>query len=816
MLANYVRIAFRNILKSKLFSAINLIGISIGMAASIFILYFILYETSFDGFHKNANSIYRIEIGTYRSGVLESESALTSPAVGKSFIENFPDVEAFTRIAANPGKTIVISNDKSYRVEKAYIVDPSLLETFNFELIQGSSDKTLAESFNIAISEKLAEKLFGLNWQRETILNKTVDLRSDGLTGTFKVAGVFKNFPSNSHFKPQILAPRSFLTELVGNMASDNSWDFNFFYTYVRLRPQSNPDLLQNKFNTYIETARKEALKSENIKLDFKLQPITDIHLKSQIQFELESNGDLKTVYALGVIGLIILVVAWINFINLSTARSIKRAKEVGVRKVLGAAKFQLVSQYIMEAILINAVALAIAFLIVQVAKSLFSEISGVPLDFIAWTVLTSNLQFTLGALSTIITGILFSALYPAFVLSSFNPVKALKTNLIKPGGINFRKALVVAQFAISLIMISATFIVYKQVKFMRSTDLGVDIERTVVIEVPANFDDVATGAVSAFKLSTQSLPFVRSFAMSSVVPSQEISFRSYNLTNKTNEIKINCGIVGIDADFLSSFKIKMVAGKNFSTTNEDKDKVILNELASKQLGFNSPEDAIGATLIHHGKQKEEFTIAGVTENFHQRSLKTAIEPVMFLHGRDLVYYTVKLEPQGWKEIQNSLDILAQQFQRYFPGNPFNYHFLDQQFDSQYKSEIKFGKVFFVFAIIAVIISSLGLVGLSTFMINLRNSEIGVRKVFGASSRSITLLLFSDYFHLLAISIMAGIPIIWYFSKEWLIHYSFRIQIDLLILSIPIMIMTLIIILTVGLQSILAASRNPIESIKNE
>ena len=816
MVANYFKIAFRNILKSKIFSAINLIGISVGMAASILILYFVLYETSFDKFHEHAERIYRVEVGTYRAGLLENQSALTPPAVGKALIDIFPEVEEFARIASNPGKTIIIANDKSYREEKTYLVDRSLLKVFAFELIQGNSDNMLAEPFNIGVSEKLAEKIFGSNWQAESILNKTIDLRSDGLTGTFKISGVFKNLPDYSHFKPEILASKRYLGEIVGPLADDDNWEFNFFYTYIRVAPGAKREVITDRFNSFVKNSRKGVVKSEDLKLDFQLQPVTDIHLKSQIQFELESNGDEKTVYALGIIGLIILIVGWINFINLSTARSINRGKEVGVRKVLGASKAQLVSQFITEAILVNAISLIMALLIIQAAGSFFSEISGVPSDFISLAVLTSNIELSYGAILIMMFGVLLSGVYPAFVLSRFNPVKALKANLIRPSGISLRKTLVVFQFAISIIMISATFIVFKQVNFMRSTDLGVDIERTVVIEAPANYDQVADGAATAFKLSTKDLSFVKGFAMSSVVPGQEISFRSYNLTNEKNKKQINCGIAGIDQDFLGDFKVAVVAGRTFSSSNVDKDKVILNEEAMKQLGYSSPEEALGNRLIHNGKRTEEFEIVGIVKNYHQRSLKSMVEPIMFLNGRDLQYYSLKLESHGWQDIQNSIATLSEQFQNYFPGNPFNYRFLDQQFDSQYMTEKRFSKVFLVFSIISVIISSLGLIGLSTFMLNLRNSEIGIRKVFGASIGSVTLLLIKDYFNLLLISVVFGLPIVWYFSSNWLTNYSYKIDLDLWTLFIPIIILTVTVVMTIGFQSLYAASKNPIQSIKNE
>lgn len=815
MLSNHVKVAFRNILKSRIFSAISLIGISAGMAASIFILYYVLYETSFDKFHKNVERIYRVEVGTHRAGSFENKSALTPPAVGKSLSDNFSEVEVFTRIASNPGKTIIIVNDKSYREEKTYLADSSLLDVFDFELIQGSSRKLLSEPFNIAISEHLAEKIFGADWRSESILNKTVDLRSDGLTGTFGISGVFRNLPSYSHFKPEILASKKYLTEIVGPLADDNNWEFNFFYTYIRLVPETAPGSIASRFNSYVENSRKDIHKAENIKLDFQLQPLSDIHLKSQIQFELESNGDEKTVYALGLVGIITLIVAWINFINLSTARSIKRAREVGVRKVLGASRSQLVSQFITEAILVNVMSLAIAALIVLATKSFFSELSGVPLDFISLAVLTSNEKFAYVAV-LIAAGIMLSGLYPAFVLSGFNPVKALKANLIKPGGVNLRKALVVVQFVVSVIMISATFIISKQVNFMRSTDLGVDIERTVVIEAPANYDQIEAGAATAFKHAAKGLSFVNGFAMSSVVPGQEITFRSYNLTNGRNNKQVNCGIVGIDADFVTDFKIETVAGRIFSSSDSDKDKVILNEEAARQLGFHGPGDAIGGKLVHNGKRSEEFEIIGVVKNYHQRSLKSSFEPIMFLNGRDLQYYSVKLKPHAWQDIENTISTLSAQFQHLFPGNPFSYRFLDQQFDSQYRAETKFNKVFLCFSVVAVIISSLGLIGLSTFMINLRNSEIGIRKVFGASGISVTLLLVKDYFNLLLISVVFGLPAVWYFSNKWLTNYAYRIDLDLFTLLVPVCILAITVILTIGFQSVYAALRNPIQSIRNE
>lgn len=817
MIKNYYAIALRNILRNKGISFINVMGISIGMASSFLILFFLLFETSYDTFHANGNNIYRVELDTYRNGVLENKSALTPPAVGISLLENYPEVESYARIASNAGKTVILFGNKSFKEAKAYIADPSVFEVFSFELLKGNPENLFSGPYDVVISERLAEKLIGSNWKQTVALNEMVDLRSDGITGIFKLKGVFKNLPNHSHFNPELMVPRTFLNELAGDAASDQSWDFNFFYTYIKLRPGSNIEALRSKFNAFVADTRKESLASVHAVLDFHLQPLTDIHLKSNIQFELESNGNLKMVYALGIIGLIILIVAWINFINLSTARSIKRAKEVGIRKVLGANKKQLVSQFIMEAMVVNAMALVIAWILVELSRPIFAELSGVPVEFIKLKFLWSNTSLVLTILLILLVGIVISGLYPAFVLSSFNPVRALKADAIKPGGINMRKALVVMQSSLSFMMISGTIIIYKQINFMRSTDLGINIAQTLVVEGPENFDFVNEGAAAAFKSEILNRPFVKGFAMSSVVPSQEVTFRSYNLSSDKTKSNINCGIVGMDSDFINNFKLYLIAGESFSETKKNTASVILNEEASKQLGFNTPEESIGATLIHdNGRRREVFVVAGVVKDYHQRSLKSSVEPILFRHGIDLKYYSIKFEPQAWDEMQGNIELLSQEFKKFFPGNPFNYFFLDQQFNSQYKSDQKFGTVFFTFSIIAIIISSLGLFGLSTFMVSLRKSEIGVRKVFGASTGSITLLLLKGYFNLQIVATVIGIPIIYYASTYWLRSYSFKIEVGPIMFIAPILMLVLITAFTVGIQSLRAARKNPIDSIRTE
>ena len=792
-------------------------GIAVGMTASVLILYFVRFETSYDSFHRDACDLYRVELDTYRDGILESKSALTAPAVGQSLHRNFPEVESVARIASNPGKVIISYNNTTFRETKAYLADSSVFRVFTFEWLAGDQRSLFSESHDLIISENLARKIGGPRWKQLVTSQETIDLSSQGIAGSFKITGVFKNLPANSHFKPELIAPRSYLISLVGNAASDESWDFNFFYTYIKLRNESLANSLLSKFNSWVEDNRKEALQSVNARLDFHLQPVTDIHLRSDIQFEMESNGDIRTVYAMGVIGILILIIAWINFINLSTARSIKRAKEVGVRKVFGASRGQLMKQFVVESIALNLMAILISCILVALCKPKFAEISAVPFSFMNLGQLFSSPAVVLSIIVILASGILLSGLYPAFILSGFNPVTALKANSMRPKGMNIRKVLVLLQSTLSLIMISGTFIVYRQVDYMRKANLGIDIHQTLVIEAPENLDNINEGARHAFKSQLLNHSFVKGITMTSVVPGQEVTFRSYNLTNENTSASINSGIIGIDHDFIKHFSLQLIAGHDLSDLRLDPRKVILNEEACRQLGFNSPEEAIGAELSHENKNgKEFFKVGGVVKNYHHRSLRSAIEPIIFMNGRDLVYYCLKLEEKEWEQFKTNINTVANEFKSAFPANHFDYFFLDQKFDSQYQSEEKFGTVFLIFSSLAVIISSLGLLGLSTFITNLRNNEIGIRKVLGATTSSIAVLLLKEYFLLWIFSIVIATPTIYFYSRDWLGTFAFKMNVGPWVFAAPAIILLVITMLTVGIQSLAAAGRNPTDTIRAE
>lgn len=813
MISNYIATAFRNIFRSKFFSFINVIGLSVGMAASILILYFVAFENSYDRFHPNAKDIYRIEMDTYRSSQLESKSTLTPPAIAASLHNDFPEVEEIARVASNPGKALLKLGQNTVKEARSYIADSSIFNVFAFDFIQGTPDKLLRGPHDLVISETLATKLIGKDWFN-TSLGKTIDIRSDGITGDFIIKGVFRDFPKNSHFNPQAIVPRSLLNEIIGPNAGDESWTFNFFYSYIKVRPGSDLKSLQSKFNEHVAKAREEYLKSVDASLNFRFFKLTDIHLESDAQFQLEDNGDARLVNALGITGMIILVVAWINFINLSTARAIKRAKEVGVRKVLGAAKRQLVFQFLMEAILLNGFALLLSLAFIRTGLYLFSDVIEVPIEFMTSSFLFSHPKYVLIASAIFSAGVLLSGVYPAFVLSSFNPVKALKSDVVKPKGINFRKGLIVVQTIISFVMIAGTVVVYKQLNFMQSRDLGIEIDRVLVVEAPEVLDVSNKSAANVFKSQINNFPFVDGFSMSSFVPGQEVTFRSYNLTNERTKATINCGIIGVDADYFRNFAVPLISGKTFSQGDSFDSGVVLNEEAVRQLGFLHADEAIGAAISHDNKGHiSKFIIQGVVKNYHHLSLHRSIEPIMFTNGRDLKFYSIKLNAGAWSAVENNLARIEESYERIFPGNAYNYFFLDHNFNAQYKSEMKFEIIFFGFSSLAIIISALGLLGLSTFIISLRYREVGIRKVMGASTASVTKLFMQDYIVLLLISITIGIPVSYSLATYWLHNFAFKIDVGLLLFTVPVLLLSTIIISVVGVQSVRAASRNPVDVI---
>ncbi|MFC1724425.1 FtsX-like permease family protein [candidate division KSB1 bacterium] len=548
--------------------------------------------------------------------------------------------------------------------------------------------------------------------------------------------------------------------------------------------------------------------------MNYQLQPLKSIHLHSKYSFELEENGDIKTVYFLVFITALILLSAWINYINLFTAISVERTKEIGIRKVVGALRSNLISQFLAESALFNITAVILALSIVKISLSFFSQFTGIPDYFMLWNL--KNFWVILVIMCTI--GIFSSGLYPAFVISSFRAVTALKGKLIENSRSNIlKKCLVIFQFAVSIALIAGTLTVYRQIQFMKNQELGIDINSTVVIKAPGVFNTSSASAnvnkVSAFKTALNNMPAVNKSAVSSFVPGEYVlnihgARRLYEPLEKAKEFHI----LSIDQDYLNLYKIDLLAGRNFSDDySADREKIIINEAALPLLNFNNPEDAVGEKIYLETAQLE---ILGVAKNFHQQSLKYDYVPLVihnaaFRGGN----FSVKIQTD---DLPVTITSIKNVWEEFFPGNPFDYFFLDEHFNRQYNTDMKFGQVSGLFTFLAILIGSLGLFGLVSLNLSIRTKEIGIRKTLGASIFSIIILLIRDFMKLIIAAVVIALPVSYFYYNNWLTNYAFRTDLGWWFFIIPVILISIIVFLTVFFKVTKASLSNPVDSLRIE
>ncbi len=807
MIRNYMIVAFRNFLKQKSFTLLNVIGLSIGLVASLLILQYVKYERSFDTFHAKAKDIYRVQYNGFQNGKLRFECAAAVPAVGPALKNNFPEVKRFTRLFPVSGVVAYESPEHgpiSFLEEKMQVTDSSVFEIFDFKLLQGKQEDVLTGPNKAVISQRAAKKYFG----DTDPIGKTISWNGDN---KFEVTGIFEDIPENSHIKFDFMFSYQTLNKQTENQA-ETSWGWYDFNTYVLLEPGTDVKVLQAKWDDYVKKARGEDWTKNNYSQQFILQPMLDIHLYANLlqESQPDERGDGDSVYALTFIALFILIIAWVNYINLATAKSLDRANEVGVRKVMGAQKRQLIYQFFSESFLINLFAAAIAILAVRLAWPYFSVLSGrdIPLSFMLqkefWVLLT--ILFTIG---TILSGF-----YPAIILSSFKPVAVLKGKIVRTSQGNLmRKSLVVFQFVASIVLISGSIIVYQQLDFMRNQKLGIDISQTLVIKGPGVRDSTFDARMSSFKAELLGVAGVKSVSGSSNVPGDEIFWASgIKRLVGGPETSIAGYTVAIDEDYISSFGLKLAAGRSFDRehTNERK-SMIINRAMAEALDFDDPSTALGEKTI----QGDTFEIVGVLENYHQMSLKEAVTPLVFrFMPYNSNFIAIKVENQeNYQQILSSLEGL---WKESFDGNPIDHFFLDQFFNRQYEQEKQFGQIFALFTVLAIFIACLGLFGLASFMTAQRTKEIGIRKVLGSNVSSIVLLLSTGFIRLVLIANIIAWPLAWWLMDMWLQSFPYRIDINPLLFLLAGLGVVLIAFLSVGLQTFKAALLNPAKTLKYE
>lgn len=804
MFKNYWKITLRNVAKNKVYSTLNIVGLAIGMAACFFILQYVAYEHSYDKFHENHENLYRIRYKVFHNGGLQIDCAAAVPRVGPFMKENMPEVIDYAR--AYPLSGVVSYEDIKFREDRIHIADPSFLKILSFPLIKGNFETALTEANTVVISETAARKFFG----NQDPIGKVLKFGSDRKA---EITGVAKDVPDNSHIKFDYLISFQTLNNETDNQ-SETSWGWYDYNSYVLLREGTNREDFDKRFQTYVNTELEERFAQYNMRQEFPLQPITDIHLYSNLLQESEpaEQGDGNAVFFLTIIAFFILIIAWINYINLSTARSIERAKEVGVRKVLGAVRKQLIYQFIFESVTLNLLAFVIALLIVVGLMPYFNGITGLALNL----GFLGDSNFWGIALLLLGVGALISGLYPAFILSSFRPVTVLKGKMNGNSvGILLRKILVIFQFSASVALIAGTFIVYNQLRYMKNLDLGFDMTETLVVKAPGVFgaDSLYQQTLSTFKSKMLSHPSISKVSSSSNVPGDEIFWtRGIKRVGEPDAARKTIYIVGVDHEYFPTYDIPVLAGRNFDRTfTYDTAHVLINKTAAKYLGFNSPEEAVNQKVDFWQGQR---TIIGVVDDYNQMSAKNKVSPLIFRLVLDFSsYFTFKLEGGDYPTTFAGVE---SEYANFFPGNPFDFFFLDDFFNRQYAKDYRFSTVFTIFAGLAIVVACLGLFGLSSFSALQRTKEIGIRKSLGASLSSIVFLLSKEFIFLVLIANAIAWPVTYWVMDSWLSGFAYRTSIEWTTFIVSGVTVVIIAILTVGYKTIVTAQSNPVIALRYE
>lgn len=805
MTKNYLTIAFRNLLRHKTFSILTILGLSTGIAACFILIQYNLFEMSYDDFHKNSNNIYRLGLSVYNDGKLQTQIPKNFSALGPALKNNFPEVKDYVRVFPIDGTIAIKRNEIVFNEKDILFADASMLQVFSFSVVKGDPTNALTEPYAVVLTESTAKRYFN----NEDPIGKLLTMKEGKIDIPLTVKAIVKDVPENSHLTFDFLISHATLDITWGERAS-NSWNQALFFTYILVEEGTNGEHLNNKLTPGVIESYSNW--HPPVTLDFIIQPLRDIYLYSDLVQEAKVNGSGRQVYFLWIIAVVIVLLAWINYINLSTARAMERAKEVGIRKVVGANKLQLLQQFIFESLLLNLFSIVIAVCIVQGTLPFLNSFIGKVIP------ISVDMYWLSGLFLFFIVGSIVSAFVPSLFLSSFNAVTVLKgkfTSSVK--GLMLRKSFVVFQFASSIALLGGTFIVFLQLEFIRSKDLGADINQTIVLPNPDIIDSTMQSRVEFFKnelLKHEEIAYVVS---STSIPGKPDNIIQGGLSRleKSDENGVNHYNFGIDRHFIEAYKIKIIAGRNFSSI-ADEQSALINKTAAHILGFEKPEDAIGQKITTNWAP--ERTVIGVVEDFHQQSLKSVYDPIVFSldDSGEWGYYSVKLNgPSEGKSMSDVIAVLNDTWSKSFPGNPFDYFFLDEYFNQQYKDDLRFGKVLNVFSCLTLFIACLGILGLSIFSASQRTKEIGVRKVLGASASSILLLLSRDYVKMILIALFIAVPFTYYFIDQWLEGFAYHITVQWWMLVIPGALVLIIALFAVSSQSVKVALTNPTESLNS-
>jgi putative ABC transport system permease protein len=809
MLKNYLKIALRNLWRYKAFSCINLFGLSVGLTCCLLLALYILQELSYDRYHTKADRIYRVTRDFVSpDGTSGLHLANVAPPFGSLLKSYFSDLEEVVRMLQY-NAVVSVSPERAFSEERIFMAEPAFFKIFTVPVVQGSPEKGLVEPFSIMLTEAMAQKYFpGQNPMGQI-------LRLDD-QAPVKVTGVFKAFPANAHLHPDFLVSFSTLEneQIYGRERLKTNWGNNSFTTYLLFPPNYPVEQVAAQFPTFLDK-HMQAESPPGVKPSswtrLVLQKLTDIHLYSHLDMELEENGDINSVYIFSAVAVFILLIACINFMNLSTARSSLRAKEIGVRMVMGATQPRLIVQFLSESLMFALLAMLIALALTWLVLPRMNAFTGKELAF----TLENGWTLGLGLLALAFGVGLLAGLYPALFLSSFQPVKVLKGKLdIGRSTISLRKLLVVLQFSISVVLLVCTAMVYKQLSYLHQKALGFDKEHIVVLPYTSQLN----ARYEAFQTRMLASPQVLSLGRSVGVPSDR-------LLNSYGNIKIQRGntmissptafmCLDIDHSFIDTYRIKLVAGRNFSRSypTDDSMAFILNEAAVKTMGFPNARAAVGQSL-EYGRRKGR--LVGVLQDFHFESMHEQIQPLVFQIADNQGYSNISIKVKG-DDLPQALAHMQQTWKTFLPGRPFDYKFLDDSFGLLYEAEQRQGRLFTLFAGIAILIACLGLFGLASFATEQRTKEIGIRKVLGASVSGIVGMLSKDFIKLVLLANLIACPVAWYGMHKWLQDFAYRTDISWWIFGTSALLALIIALATVGFHAFRAATANPVKALRNE
>ncbi|SDL26106.1 putative ABC transport system permease protein [Catalinimonas alkaloidigena] len=810
MLRNFFTLAVRNLLKRKVYSFINLFGLALGVAVCLVILKYVEFELSYDRFHENAAQIYRTTTATYRNGEFRGVDLETGYAQGPLLQADIPEVKTYVRTHPMYGGAVVTYQDEvgmptTFYEESMQFVDSTFFDVFTYTAAQGNLHTALDRPNSVVISPAMAKKYFG----QADPLGKIVQVSGGWADGEYEVTAVLEEVPQNSHFTFEFLFPIHNLLQ-GGQYRQDDGWGWQNFFTYIQLQPHTDVATAEAKMPAFITKYQGDDLAETNSKAEMVLQPLPSIHLNQGLPTESGNTSETPTVYFFLLISFFILAIAWINYINLSTARAMERAREVGIKKAIGAYRSQLMLQFIFESVLVNLISIVLAVLIALALLPLLGEMVGKALtfefrDYRFWLMLTT--LFLLGSL--------ISGAYPAFVLSSFNTIQVLKGSVRNvQGGFSLRKALVVFQFAASLVLIAGTFAIYRQVVYMRDQDKGLTMDQMLVVNGPKVLErDGSTTRLLSLKRELQQLAGVEAVTTSGAIPGGGHNWGTGMRRDGTPPEEAKSGrVVWVDPDFVDTYGITVLAGRNFNLEMaSDLHAVLVNEAALTAFGLGDPEHALEERLILGG---DTIPILGVLKNYHWSSLKMEHTPWLFL--ADTVSQRAFSIHLTGTDLNGTIQQVEQKYKAAFPGNPFDYYFLDDFFNRQYQSEQQFAQIFTSFATLAIVIACLGLWGLASFTTTLKLKEISIRKVLGASVSSILSLLSWQFLQLVLIASLIALPLTWYGVDAWLQNFAFRMGLGWELFVVPVLILGLLALGTVSVQILRGANTNPAKILRSE